>query len=247
MTGFLASVSSLEEARIALAGGADVIDLKDPSEGVLGAVPLATMRDVVDLIGGRRLVSAALGDLPGEPEVIGSALRAAAATGVAIIKVGLFDTQNRRGVLEALGRHAKPSIVAVLFADREPDVLAAVSEIAGHGLRGVMLDTADKSGASLRSYRTDLDLAAYVEKARGLGLLNGLAGSLRISDIGPLLALAPDYLGFRGALCTHAARTQAIDPMAVRRVRMRIPWERSKLDTSMANEIQRGERRWVGE
>ena len=33
----LVSVVSAEEARLALAGGADIIDVKDPSEGALGA------------------------------------------------------------------------------------------------------------------------------------------------------------------------------------------------------------------
>ena len=41
MTALLASVRSVAEAELALAGGADVIDLKDPSQGALGALPLS--------------------------------------------------------------------------------------------------------------------------------------------------------------------------------------------------------------
>jgi len=44
VTAFLASVGNLPEARLALAGGADVIDLKDAGNGALGALPVATLR-----------------------------------------------------------------------------------------------------------------------------------------------------------------------------------------------------------
>ena len=36
MTGLLVSVRSAEEAEIALAGGANLIDIKEPSRGALG-------------------------------------------------------------------------------------------------------------------------------------------------------------------------------------------------------------------
>ena len=36
------------------------------------------------------------------------------------------------------------------------------------------------------------------------GLLTGLAGSLEAADVPRLLLLAPDYLGFRGALCDQS-------------------------------------------
>ncbi|MBM2830561.1 MAG: hypothetical protein HW411_1351, partial [Gammaproteobacteria bacterium] len=41
--------------------------------------------------------------------------------------------------------------------------------------------------------------------------------------IEPLLQLNPDYLGFRGALCRKQQRQQAIDVMAVHRIRAMIP------------------------
>jgi uncharacterized protein (UPF0264 family) len=88
---------------------------------------------------------------------------------------------------------------------------------------GVMLDTADKQGGSLRDCCSDSQLAGFVKKGKELGLVTGLAGSLRNEDIEPLLHLAPDYLGFRGALCSGRSRHQAIDLLAVRAIRQRIP------------------------
>ncbi|MGH8473542.1 MAG: (5-formylfuran-3-yl)methyl phosphate synthase, partial [Gammaproteobacteria bacterium] len=45
MTGFLASVASVQEARVVLEAGADVVDLKAPAQGVLGALPVAILRE----------------------------------------------------------------------------------------------------------------------------------------------------------------------------------------------------------
>ncbi len=225
MTGFLASVNALEEAYIVLQAGADIIDLKEPANGVLGAVPISILRGAVKLIAGRCLVSATVGDLPSDPGVVSKACAEIASEGVDIVKVGLFDTDNRAAVFEVLTGQAREGIriVVVLFADQEPAPEPILTEIAESGLMGVMLDTANKQGKSLRHCCPDPQLAAFVKKGRALGLVTGLAGSLRVEDIEPLLNLRPDYLGFRGALCSGNLRQKGIDPVAVRSVRMRIP------------------------
>ena len=79
-----------------------------------------------------------------------------------------------------------------------------------------MIDTFDKSAGSLRQHLDDDSLRAFIELARELGLMTGLAGSLRVADIAPLAALGPDLLGFRGALCQPGGRAA---PLSVERVR----------------------------
>ncbi len=237
MTGFLASVASVDEARVVLEAGADVVDLKSPAHGVLGALPIPVAREVVALVAGRKTVSAASGDLPPDPMIVRNAVRNVRAAGVDIVKVGLFGRAGRPGLLHALGEEAGQGtcIVAVLFADREDDLTAELAGIARHGLRGVMLDTCDKSGRGLRALRDDRELGRFVAVARGFGLLTGLAGSLRAGDIDPLLTLAPDYLGFRGALCGAGKRDGAIDALAVRAIRTRIPANGSRIAPSRHN------------
>ncbi len=231
MTGFLASVASVHEAGVVLDAGCDVVDLKAPAHGVLGALPVAVLRAAVAFIAGRKAVSAATGDLPPDPASVRRAVRIVRSAGVDIVKVGLFWPSRRREMLDGLGEEAGAgaSIVAVLFADREEDLTVDLAAIASHGLRGVMLDTCDKAGRGLRAYRRDEDLQTFVAVARGLGLLTGLAGSLGVIDIDPLLALRPDYLGFRGALCADRERAGAIDARAVREVRSRIPMNGSTI------------------
>lgn len=249
--GLLASVRSVDEARVALAAGVDVIDLKEPSAGALGAVTPAVARAVARLVASpfetpaarasqgeatsqkrphpeegasrsegpvskgevatRPLVSATIGDHAFTPEAVVPAVRAIAAAGVDIVKVGLFDGDVPR-TLDALRPVVAGGVrlVAVMFADRAPD-LALLPVLRAAGFLGAMLDTADKTACGLRARLDDATLARFVTAAKREGLLCGLAGSLRLDDIAPLAALRPDYLGFRGALC-RAGRDGSLDP-----------------------------------
>lgn len=221
MTQLLASVTDPHEAMIALRAGADLIDLKNPAIGTLGALPLVVIRETV-----RRLdnfpSSATIGDLPADPALIAEAIHSTAATGVHLVKVGFFGSGGDRECIEALGpvlEHGPPT-VAVLFADRDPD-LSLLSPIAGSGFVGVMLDTADKSHGRLSTVASLGDITAFAGAARALGLFVGLAGSLRGSDIAALSVAQPDYLGFRTALC-RGGRGSPIDAAAVRGIRAEI-------------------------
>lgn len=223
MSALLASVRSAHEAAIALDGGADIIDVKEPSEGALGAAPPEEIAAVVQRVGGRRPVSATVGDLPARPELVCPAVERTAAAGADIVKVGLFDNGGHAAVIDALSAQAGRGLrlVVVMFADRSPD-FGLLSRLARGGLYGVMLDTADKERGSLRSQLGAGQIARFVAEARAQGLLVGLAGSLGVDDVAPLLALEPDFLGFRGALCA-GGRSAALDAAAVSRVRTLIP------------------------
>ncbi|HEY4171860.1 MAG TPA: (5-formylfuran-3-yl)methyl phosphate synthase, partial [Rhodopila sp.] len=82
MTRMLASVTGPEEAEIALTAGADIIDLKDPTRGALGAVATNVIQATVQSVRKRRLVSAVAGDLPMQPDLVAATVRDIAATGV---------------------------------------------------------------------------------------------------------------------------------------------------------------------
>jgi FolB domain-containing protein len=223
MTLMLASVTGAEEAEIALEYGADIIDLKDPSEGALRALPLDVVRKSVIAVAGRRLVSAVAGDLPMEPDIIVAAVENIARTGVDYVKVGFLPAPRRDDCVRALSALTRATrIVAVMFADREPDVrlLSLMTEC---GFAGAMLDTADKASGRLLDHADMASLQEYVDQCRRHELMTGLAGSLEPPDIPRLLMLAPDFLGFRGALCADRQRAARVDPHCVRLVRELIP------------------------
>lgn len=217
MTGFLASVTSIDEARLVM-DVADIIDLKNPAQGALGALPHEVVENVARFVDGQKIVSATVGDLPMIPEVLKTAVASMAGTGVDIIKVGFFGHEAHTECVKALAElagHCK--IVAVLFADQQPD-FALLDKLAEAGFYGAMLDTADKSAGGLRRWLDESALRLFVTKAKSGSLLTGLAGSLRMDDISWLAEMGPDYLGFRGALCCDHARQSGLDSRRVNEI-----------------------------
>lgn len=217
MTKLLASVTGPEEAEIALSGGADIIDLKDPARGALGAVTPEVLAATIAAVAGRRQVSAVAGDLPMQPEAVTRAVLER--KDADFVKIGLFpaERQERLAVIEALGA-LTPEIrfVAVFFADGDPD-FDLLGPLAEAGFHGAMIDTMGKGAGGLLTRLPFHALARFVERARDLKLMTGLAGSLEAADVPRLAVLKPDYLGFRGAL-TGGRRDDAVAPGNVRRL-----------------------------
>jgi FolB domain-containing protein len=221
----LASATGPDEAALVLAGGADIIDLKDAARGALGALAPEVLRASVAAVGGRRPVSAVTGDLPMEPDVITNAVARTAETGVDYVKVGLFPGPKRPECIRALASLAcSTKIVGVMFADRCADngLLELMAEA---GFAGAMLDTAGKGAGRLLDHIDIPALRLFIAPCREHGLMAGLAGSLEPPDVPRLLLLEPDYLGFRGALCVGRDRTARIDPEAIAVIRELIPFD----------------------
>lgn len=216
MTGWLASVTNADEALQVLAAGADIVDAKNPRVGALGALPLRTVGSIVNAVNGQGRVSATIGDFFSmEAHAIARSVEAMAGTGVDFVKIGLFPSPALQDCLDTIAPLCrKHRLVAVLFADRSPDILL-VDRLADLGFVGVMLDTMNKGTGGLLQHQSVARLASFVARAKRLNLISGLAGSLRASDIPVLGPLGSDYLGFRGALCVKNARTQALDPGAL--------------------------------
>ena len=242
---WLASVTGADEARMALAAGADIIDAKNPAAGALGALPMRGVLGIVAAaqdrvaspppradadedasgmpalersVGG--MVSATVGDLVEmQPPLLRAAALDMAATGVDIVKLGLFPAPTLAACIDGLaGVAARHKLVGVLFADRltgyaGPDALPhIIARLAAAGWFGVMLDTADKHAGGLLRHCATPVLRDIIALAHQHGLHCGLAGSQHLDDIPALLSLAPDMLGFRGALCSAARRTAELDP-----------------------------------
>jgi len=222
MTGMLASVNSLDEAALVLNLQADIIDLKQPEQGALGALETGLVRQIVAAIDRRCPVSATVGDLPMQPEIIFEAVKAMAETGVDYIKIGFFPGGDWLGTVDKLsaltGQHA---LIAVLFADAQPD-LSVIACLKDAGFKGAMLDTMDKQKGSLMEVMDETTIGQFVEQTKACQLLCGLAGSLRLADIPGLTPYKADYLGFRGALCQQHNRIAQLDIEAITKIRQAI-------------------------
>ncbi|MGR9090138.1 MAG: (5-formylfuran-3-yl)methyl phosphate synthase [Gammaproteobacteria bacterium] len=223
MTAFLASTRDLAEAKIAVATGANWIDMKEPRTGALGAVEPCEVARVVRWLRGADHdipVSATIGDCWEEPACMAERVGLLAETGVPYVKIGVYAARPSVSLLHAITAccaHA-PRIIVVCFAEASPDA-TAIATWATTGIHGMMLDTAHKAGGSLTDILAHAQLGDFVVNVQAQGLLCGLAGSLAVDDVARLLPLGADYLGFRGALCEVGGRSGSVSARAVRTIR----------------------------
>jgi (5-formylfuran-3-yl)methyl phosphate synthase len=222
MTRLLVSVRDRAEACDALAGGADVIDVKEPTRGSLGAADFATIRDVLDEVAGARPTSAALGELlDADLDALGALPEA-----LTMAKFGLAgcakkrDWQSRWGAaIASLPSGVAP--VAVVYADYEgaeaprPDDVLSVA--VGFGCSTVLVDTFDKSSGDLLSHWPLEALRSFVLAAHDAGLNVALAGSLTSPAISSILPLYPQIVAVRGAVC-DTSRTSGLSLDKVREI-----------------------------
>ncbi len=222
MTRLLISVSSLEEAMMAACCGVDVIDLKDPNRGALGALDPKAIRGIIAQLPDWTF-SATCGDRPFGPEVVPVA-GALAELGIDLIKIGLFPPIQLEETFSKLAPLAgKQRLVAVILADLfEGDLEKTVAQIKEAGFWGAMLDVADKSRGALPEIWSLEEIERFVQLCRGLNLCSGLAGALSPRHIGKLLPLAPHYLGFRSAACV-GGRNGPLSRERILLLRERIP------------------------
>ena len=99
----LVSPVNVEEARICKLGGADIIDVKNPKEGSLGA-NFPWMIKAVKQAAGHIPVSATIGDFNYKPGTASLAALGAAVSGADYIKVGLYDIQTNDQALRIARR-----------------------------------------------------------------------------------------------------------------------------------------------
>ena len=208
----LVSVVSAAEARSALAGGADIIDVKDPSEGALGAPAPRVVSEVARAVGGAAPISVALGDLP-DPR------QAAALAGVAYVKVGLRGAAGldravamMSAVADAVGPHT--AVIAATYADAhtlDPPALdpARLPELVEWtGIAGALVDTFLKDGRGLYAWLSATALAELVERTHTAGGTFAVAGQLRL---GELRRVDADVVGVRSAVCRGGDRAAELD------------------------------------
>ena len=226
MTGMLASVTNITEARIVLDESVDIIDIKNPHEGALGALELSGVKDIVRYVNNAIPTSATIGDVsPDDPE-LSRYIMDMANTGVDYVKVGLFDTRPSDYFIQTVHEAAQEiSLVIVVFAENYSGK-DSIKPLLQSGITGIMLDTKDKTGKNLCSLLNEETLKEFIETAKKYNLLTGLAGSLRFEDIQPLLDLKPDYLGFRGALCSENDRVNTINKVQVKKIRAAVPFSK---------------------
>lgn len=218
MTQLLISVQNIEEAMIALAANVDIIDLKDPNIGALGALDLDLTGEIVRQVSGRSLISATVGELHASLDALVADIKLRANAGVDIVKVavpGLFYQANFYDAVTQLTK-AGVKIVVVFFADKEVD-LNLLPALKKAGVYGAMLDTKNKHKNLLQAQHQQA-LHLFIQQCHQYQLKSGLAGSLQPQHIDQLAEINPTYIGFRGGVCDNSQRKSALSQAKVHEV-----------------------------
>ncbi len=210
----LISVVNENEAKDAADGGADIVDVKNPHEGALGANFPHVIRRVRQCTPSALPVSAAIGDAPDKPGATALAALGASVCDIQYVKVGLYGTETPRQAVFMLKevcravREYDPGIKIIAAAYADAHIIGALPALESPavsieaGADGCMLDTAVKDGDTLFSHLGGDELREFVQNCHKRGLLCALAGSLGEADIPRLSKIGPDIIGFRSAACT---------------------------------------------
>jgi (5-formylfuran-3-yl)methyl phosphate synthase len=204
----LVSPSSISEAKNSIA--ADIIDVKKPSEGSLGANFPWVIREIKSF--SDKPVSAAIGDFDFRPGGAALAAYGAACAGADYVKIGLaFEGHDQaREVIGAVVRAVKeefPEKFVVIAAYSDFGRMHSISPFdmapiaAGCGADFAMVDTGIKDRQSTFAFMDEKTLRSFTETNRDLGLGTALAGSFKFEDLDALKRINPEIIGVRGMVC----------------------------------------------
>lgn len=224
------SVVSAGEAEEALAGGADILDVKNPVEGSLGAQFPRIIQQIRNRVPRPAKLSAAIGDMPYLPGTASLAALGAAACGADYVKVGLYGPQTQaeaifllQEVKQAVSGFPDVAVIAAGYADArragtlDPRLLPCIALEAG--VAGCLLDTAIKDGRGLFDFLAPDALQILADEAHASGLLFALAGGLQGEDLKVACELGADVVGMRTAVCRDDQRNGPLEADRVRRLR----------------------------
>lgn len=229
MTQLLVSVRSREEAQVAVDAGVDIVDVKEPQRGSLGAADANTLRAIRADVAGRMPLSAALGELQEFASTDDGAVDASlfeALDGFQFAKLGLAgcsrdpDWRSRwRDALARLPDGVRP--VAVAYADWQACDAPSPEVVLQTGVEfrcaGLLIDTFNKRAGDLFHWQADERLATWIEAAQHAKCFAALAGSLTLRSIPRAIGTGADVIAVRGAVCAEH-RTAGVDEQRLRNV-----------------------------
>jgi len=215
----MVSVQNVAEALEAERGDADVVDVKNLQEALVGSGHPSVVRQVRAQISAEKHVSVTLGVVPSQPGTVAMAAYAAAVLDATSVKVGFCNTdydtaveilKQTRSAMEGFNT----KLIGSLFADNplydglDPHLMI---QLAKDGeCDGFLIDTLTKDGRNLFDFIPEAKLKEMVLQGKELGLSTSLSGHLRIEDLDELARINPDIVGVRGAVCSNGERDRTV-------------------------------------
>jgi uncharacterized protein (UPF0264 family) len=246
----LVSVRSAAEGAVALTGGCQILDVKDPSRGSLGRADDFVIEQVLQTgIAAGVSVSAALGEVAeysASPDIVEDRRLTKSLAGLSFTKLGLAsldhdsnwparwqDTMSflADGVRSSCDNHSL-NWVAVIYADWQAadapspnaivDCVLSSSESTSNHIAGVLIDTWSKKSGRLLDSLTVEQLSDLANNVQQSGRFFAVAGRLTSIMLPKLASVRPDIVAVRSAACRNEDRTSSVDADAVRKLRTEI-------------------------
>jgi len=200
--GLLVSVRSVAEAEEAVAGGAAIIDVKEPAQGPLGRADVHVIAAIAARVAGRAACTVACGELAeGEPSIgphlaaLASQLAAAGLpfpTAVKAGPAGLSLDQWRPAYERLAGLLAnRGELVAVAYADwraaAAPDPARLITAAADAGASTLLIDTFDKASGGLFEVPAIAALGGRIVGVRSAACEGGRMGHVDRGNVAELV------------------------------------------------------------
>ena len=216
----MVSVQDLYEAKQALKGGADIVDVKNLQEALVGSAHPNVVKQVRDEVPSAHHASVTLGVVPDQIGTVAMAVYAAGVIDATSVKVG-FMVRDYGLALESLiackealeGSNTK--LIGSLFADNllyegglDPNLMVKLAKESK--CDGFLIDTLVKDGRNLFDFIPEERLKEMVLEGKELGMSTALSGHLKMSDIDELSRVNPDIVGVRGAVCQKGDRDSRV-------------------------------------
>ena len=216
----LVSVQNMAEALEADRGGADIIDVKNLQEALVGSGHPNLVREVRERIPAHKHVSVTLGVVPNQPGTVAMAVHAATLLNATSVKVG-FQVADYATAVEVLQEaraaigDADTKLIGSLFADNlvfegglDPNLMVRLAK--DGQCDGFLIDTLTKDGRNLFDFMPESVLRDMVMEAKQAGLSTALSGHLKLDNLDELARVNPDIVGVRGAVCSSGDRDRAV-------------------------------------
>ncbi len=215
----MVSVQNLDEAMHALKGGADIVDVKNLQEALVGSANPWVVEQIRDAIPEPHHASVTLGVVPNQIGTVAMAVYAVGKMGATSVKVGFMNTEydhaleTLRASKQAL-QGTDTKLIGSLFADNplydglEADNMVRLAQESD--CDGWLIDTLTKDGRNLFDFVSEAELRDMVFQSKQDGMSTALSGHLKIDDLDELARINPDIVGVRGAVCSKGDRNDGV-------------------------------------
>ncbi|HCG91360.1 MAG TPA: hypothetical protein DEZ08_05935 [Dehalococcoidia bacterium] len=216
----LVSAQNMDEVLEADKGGADIIDVKNLQEALVGSAHPVLVAEARKQIGAKKHVSVTLGVVPNQAGTVAMAVHAAAVMDTTSVKVGFINTEYDEAVFilrecrRALHGYGT-KLIGSLFADnvlyeKGLDPLLMVKLALDGECDGFLIDTLVKDGRNLFDFIPEPKLKEMVLEGKQAGLSTALSGHLKLDNLDELARINPDIVGVRGAVCSVGDRDKMV-------------------------------------